>query len=314
MARQLRIEYEGALYHVIARGNEQKKIYSTDKDREKFLDYVQRAHERFGVKIHAYCLMSNHYHLLIETPQANLSRGMQCINSGYTTYYNLKQKRAGHLFQGRYRAILVEKDVYLQELSRYIHLNPVRKKIVENPEEYQWGSYQYYLGRNKKIPEYMEIKTILELFGNKERYREFVMDGVRQEVVDLSRDVRVGCILGGEEFVEEIRGRYFNQDKKSEDIPALRQFKRERKDFKMIREEIDKSKRLNDKDKKKVLIYFIRKYMEKTLGEIAKELLSRKSSSAVSKLIKRLDERRVSDNNLDRIMKDLESKMSKVKV
>lgn len=314
MARQLRIEYEGALYHVIARGNEQKKIYSTDKDKERFLGYIQRAHERFGVKIHAYCLMSNHYHLLIETPQANLSRSMQCINSGYTIYYNLKQKRVGHLFQGRYKAILVEKDVYLQELSRYIHLNPVRKKIVKRPEEYKWSSYQYYLSRNKKIPEYMETKAILEHFKNREMYREFVMDGVRQEIEDFNPMIKAGCILGREEFVEEIKGRYLDQNKKLEDLPGLRQLKKEHKNFKVIREVIDRSKRLSEKEKKKVLIYFMRKYMEKTLGEITRELLIGKSISAVSKIVKRLEERRSRDDKLDRIMKDLEIKMSNVKV
>src|SRR5664279_2859353 len=140
MARPLRIEYPGAFYHVTSRGNEQKDIFRSRKDREKFLGYLESAKERYGAVIHAFCLMNNHYHLLLETPSGNLSQIMRHINGAYTTYFNVKRKRAGHLFQGRYKAILVEADEYAKELSRYIHLNPVRVGIVANPEEYRWSS------------------------------------------------------------------------------------------------------------------------------------------------------------------------------
>ncbi len=121
--RPLRIEYEGALYHVTARGNEKRKIYFTKTDYEKFLQYIAEAEKRYGLLLHCYVLMTNHYHLVIETPMANLSKAMHCINGSYTTYINSKRKRSGHLFQGRYKAILVAKDNNLMELSRYIHLS-----------------------------------------------------------------------------------------------------------------------------------------------------------------------------------------------
>ena len=124
MARPLRITFPGAFYHVTSRGNERKNIYKSKRDREKFLEYLGEAHERYGAIIHAYCLMTNHYHLLIETPDANLPQIMKHLNSSYTTYFNVKRKRFGHLFQGRYKAFLVYKDDYALELSRYIHLNP----------------------------------------------------------------------------------------------------------------------------------------------------------------------------------------------
>jgi REP element-mobilizing transposase RayT len=119
VARPLRIEYPGAFYHVTARGNEKKDIFKSRRDREKFLAYLESATQRYGAVIHAYCLMSNHYHLLLETPHGNLSQIMKHINSAYTIYYNVKRKRAGHLLQGRYKAILIEADSYLCELSRY---------------------------------------------------------------------------------------------------------------------------------------------------------------------------------------------------
>ena len=164
MARPLRIEYPGAYYHVTSRGNEQKDVFKSQRDREKFLDYLKSATMRYGAVIHAFCLMSNHYHLLMETPEGNLSRIMRHINGAYTTYFNVKRKRAGHLFQGRYKAILIEADDYLAELSRYIHLNPVRVGMVERPEQYQWSSYQSYTGQCKH-PEWLRTDFVLSCFA-----------------------------------------------------------------------------------------------------------------------------------------------------
>ncbi|HDO21625.1 MAG TPA: transposase, partial [Nitrospirae bacterium] len=140
MARPLRIEYPGAFYHITSRGNERKDIFKSARDREKFLSYLESSTQRYGAVIHVYCLMTNHYHLLLETPLGNLSQIMRHINGAYTTYFNTRRQRSGHLFQGRYKAIVVDADEYAEELSRYIHLNPVRAGIVERPEEYQWSS------------------------------------------------------------------------------------------------------------------------------------------------------------------------------
>jgi putative transposase len=166
MARPLRIIYPGAYYHVTSRGNEQKDIFKSQKDREKFLEYLESATERYQAVIHAYCLMSNHYHLLLETPAGNLPQIMRHINGAYTTYFNVKRKRAGHLFQGRYKAILIEFDEYAAELTCYIHLNPVRAGIVTSPEEYRWSSYRRYIGL-ETAPKWLKTETILENFGKK---------------------------------------------------------------------------------------------------------------------------------------------------
>ena len=146
MARPLRIQYPGAFYHVMSRGNEQKEIFKSRRDREQFLGYLETATTRYGAVFHSYCLMNNHYHLLLETPEGNLSQIMRHINGAYTTYFNTKRKRAGHLFQGRFKAILIEADEYALELSRYIHLNPVRAGMVETPVTYEWTSYSAYVG------------------------------------------------------------------------------------------------------------------------------------------------------------------------
>ena len=141
------MEYEGAFYHITSRGNERKKIFFTNRDYVRFIEYLEIAQDRFGCVLHAYVLMPNHYHLLLETPQANLGRVMHSLNGSYTTYINVKRKRSGHLFQGRYKSIVIEKDSYLLELSRYIHLNPVRANMKERPEDYPHSSYLEYVKR-----------------------------------------------------------------------------------------------------------------------------------------------------------------------
>ena len=166
MARPLRIEYQGAFYHITSRGNERKDIYKGEQDFIKFLSYLETGVKRYKAVIHVYCLMKNHYHLLLETPRGNLSQIMRHINGAYTTYFNTKRKRTGHLFQGRYKAILVDADEYIGELSRYIHLNPVRAGIVSKPEEYYWSSYQCYIGK-KKTPGWLKTDFILGYFGDK---------------------------------------------------------------------------------------------------------------------------------------------------
>ena len=185
MARALRIEFPGAFYHVTSRGNERKAIFKSLQDREKFLSYLESATERYGAVVHVYCLMDNHYHLLLETPLWNLSKIMQHINGAYTTYFNTKRERSGHLFQGRYKAILVEADEYAKELSRYIHLNPVRAAMVKTPEEYRWSSCQYYTVR-RKAPAWLTRNFILSYFDTKptaamKMYRSFVHTLMDQE-------------------------------------------------------------------------------------------------------------------------------------
>ncbi len=150
MTRQLRIEYEGAFYHVTSRGNERKEIFFTKYDYNKFKEYLGDAQDKYGCRLHCYVLMTNHYHLLMETPNGNISKIMHHINGAYTNYINRKRNRSGHLLQGRYKGILIDQDSYLLELSRYLHLNPVRARMVSKPEEYAYSSYKSFMSRNKE--------------------------------------------------------------------------------------------------------------------------------------------------------------------
>ncbi|MDD2273920.1 MAG: transposase [Desulfuromonadaceae bacterium] len=227
MARPLRIAYPGAYYHVTSRGNEQKDVFKSRRDREKFLEYLASATERYGAAIHAYCLMSNHYHLLLETPEGNLSQIMRHINGAYTTYFNIKRKRAGHLFQGRFKAILVEADEYAVELSRYIHLNPVRAGMVESPGEYLWSSFQSYIGQSK-VPDWLKTDFILGYFGKSKldaakKYGVFVEELIGKEYDSPLQGVIGAAVLGSPGFVESVMETNVGKRELSRDLPALRQ-------------------------------------------------------------------------------------------
>jgi REP element-mobilizing transposase RayT len=147
MARPLRIQFPGALYHVISRGNERKPMVRDDADRQRRLDWLRRTVETYGWRLHAFALMANHEHLFVETPQPNLSAGMQYLNGSYTSYFNRRHRRSGHLFQGRFQGHLIEEEGYFLEVSRYVHLNPVRAKIVKRPGKYPWSSQAAYPAR-----------------------------------------------------------------------------------------------------------------------------------------------------------------------
>ena len=204
MARPLRIEFPGALYHVINRGNARNAIYHSDCDRRDFFHILHHVVKRYRWRCHAYCLMGNHYHLLIETPEANLSKGMRQMNGVYTQSFNRRYRRVGHLFQGRYKAILVERDPYLLEVARYIVLNPVRAKLAEAAAHYPWSSYRSTAGLRQPEP-FLTTAWILGQFAGESRraqhcYRTFVRQGIKGEAAAVAIKGRV--ILGSESFTQ----------------------------------------------------------------------------------------------------------------
>jgi len=226
MARPLRIEFDGAYYHVTSRGDERKEIFRTVADRQRFMEYLSSATTRYGAVIHCYCMMGNHYHLLLQTPHGNLSQIMRHINGAYTTYYNVKRHHAGHLFQGRYKAIVVEADQYALELSRYVHLNPVRSGMVASPEDYRWSSYSSYAGIEQPPP-WLDPNFVLEMFGTdslvrQQRYREFVEDLIGKEYDSPLEHTVASTILGGADFVEAIMADHLEKGIERPDVPALR--------------------------------------------------------------------------------------------
>jgi REP element-mobilizing transposase RayT len=225
MARPLRIEYPGCFYHVTSRGNEQKDIFKSRRDREKFLTYLQSSVERYGARIHAYCLMTNHYHLLMETPKGNLSQIMRHINGAYTTYFNVKRKRFGHLFQGRYKAIIVEADEYSLELSRYLHLNPVRAGMVKKPQDYEWSSYQCYTGLSSP-PDWLSQHLILDHFGAPDqqgKYRSFVETLIGETYETPLKAVVASTLLGSPGFVSAISEKHVGHLNADRSVPAVKQ-------------------------------------------------------------------------------------------
>ena len=203
MARPLRVEFAGAIYHLTSRGNARQKVFFTDADRELFLDTLSQVVSRYGWICYAYCLMANHYHLLVETPKANLSLGMRQLNGMYTQSFNRRHNRVGHLFQGRFKAILVEKESYLLELCRYIVLNPVRVKGKGEIGAWKWSSYRATAGL-ASVPEFLSTDWILGQFGKKrakaqKKYRAFVREGLESRPWE---ELKGQIYLGSEAFIE----------------------------------------------------------------------------------------------------------------
>ena len=225
MARPLRLEYPGALHHVIARGNARLPIVEGNGDRRLFLAVLAQAVGRFNLELHAYCLMTNHYHLLIETPDANLSEAMRQINGIYTQSFNRTHGRSGHLFQGRFKSILVEKEEYLAQLCRYIVLNPVRAGMTDRPEHYPWSSYRATAGYESR-PAWLSTTWLLSVFADsmdlaQKEFRHFVQAPLGTE--DTLQDRIVGGLfLGGQKFRETLSGLLKSREHESELSKASR--------------------------------------------------------------------------------------------
>jgi REP element-mobilizing transposase RayT len=223
MARPIRIEYPGAWYHITCRGNERRSIFKDDTDRQKLLEILSSSIELYNVELHAYVLMSNHLHLVVKTREANLQKFMQRFNTSYMVYFNRKNKRRGHLFQGRYKAILKEADSYLLELSRYVHLNPVRLKkyskrsmeeklaIIQN---YGWSSYRGYI-HTRKRQSFVTYLMMVEMLAGRDDsrgrrvYKQFVLDGIAKQMQKgMWEAVRGQVVLGSDSFVDYIYERF----------------------------------------------------------------------------------------------------------
>jgi len=206
MSRPLRIEYAKAVYHVSSRGNGRRPIFRDDKDRERFLNILEEVNDRYHWLCHAYCLMNNHYHLVIETPDGNLSKGMRQLNGVYTMHFNRRHGSVGHVFQGRYKAILIQKESHLLEVCRYVVLNPVRAKGVRIPERWRWSSYRATGGIERAHP-CLTTDWVLGQFALKrrtaeKRYRAFVMDGIGgRRIWD---EVKGQSIFGDGDFVSRL--------------------------------------------------------------------------------------------------------------
>jgi len=275
MSRPLRVQYEGAFYHIIARGQRRESIFRNDGDRNQFLERLGITISKYNLRLHAYCLMDNHYHLLLETPEGNLSPAMRYFNGSYANYFRIKHRLVGSIFQGRYKSIIVEKDDYLLQLSAYIHLNPVRAKIVEKPENYKWSSFQYY-SKNGEVPGFLYAHEILGKYGDDYPHHVYEIMGMPKKEVDellnvkksvLGSDVLISHVL---ECVKERKG--VDRDIELPEYARLKYSTKEKifeiiiSNFKVTTEDILSRKRGNVY--RKLAIYGLKRYTGLKLKEI----------------------------------------------
>lgn len=320
MGRPLRIEYEGALYHITSRGNERRKIFLDDRDRITFLEILKDYHARFGILIHSYVLMDNHYHLILETPKGNLLKVMHGINSRYTIYFNRRHNRVGHLFQGRYKAIIVDKDAYLVPLSRYVHLNPVRARVVEKPEHYRWSTYCGYIGKGK-MDTWVEYSWVLSKFNQNKKavseYKKYTEEGLKLKIESPLRDLLGQVILGGDEFREKIKG-IFDGRQISQEIIERKRFSNKPLPVDVVKavakafgveEGYIKERGRRENVARAVAIYIMQRYSGMSNEEIGK-IFGGIHYSAVSKAVSRLEEEMADDKKL---CKSVEGIISHVK-
>lgn len=322
MSRPLRIEIKNGIYHVTSRGWERRVLVRDDRDRQEWFKLLDRVVVRCGWRFFAWALMGNHFHLFFQTPEANLSAGMHDLNSGYATWFNRRHRRVGSLFQGRFKAILVEDESYCWALSRYIHLNPVRARMVERPEDYPWSSYQHYL-RSRKAPGWLDWQSVLaEICKDRRRahreYQRFVEEGLHGKIVSPLKEVVGKVLLGSTEWVEQMR-HVLGLSEADVNISELRQLtwrpSQEQielavaEEFGVERSEL-LAKRIRNNDARVAAVYLIRKLTSVSATQLAQRY-GGVSQAAISKTVQRaemrLDQQRRWKQRLSRLERFLRS-------
>lgn len=324
MARPWRIQYEGAIYHVMSRGVGGGNIYLTNDDYSRFLDYVASAREKFNLDIFAFVLMSNHYHILLRTNEANLSRTMQWIQTAYSVYYNRNHKRSGHLFQGRYKSVLVENESYWHILSLYIHLNPIRAGMVKKLREYKWSSYHDYVNVMKRN-KWVNSEAVLEgICSNKQEsrreYRKLIREASGREN-DFLEDIKYGMILGSDKFVGWVQRKFIDRTEKEDaDLPQKKRISDEGVIERVVGEimhnyKVDKTTLLQRKrhipfEARDVSMYILKTYTgltNKAIGEMFGV-----SISAVNKAAIRINAQSKTSKNFRRKLEEIADSAFKV--
>jgi putative transposase len=318
MSRPLRIEYPGAFYHVINRGHRQEAIVSDQRDKERFISQVSRMSRQFNVLVHSYCLMTNHYHLIIETPEGNLSRAIQWLNVSYAAYFNRRHDYTGHLFQGRFKSVLVEAGEYLEALSRYIHLNPVRAGVASCAWAYAWSSCRYFVG-SEIPPGWLEVNRILAGFGRKRtaarlRYTAYLSEATQANPLD---DLVGGSLLGSKSFIDWIGETFLSTEKVDREIPQLKELK-PHPDVETIVEEVAKqfhvsTKRILTSGHKRNMERDVAIYLSRELSGMSCQALGRHfggiSGAGVTMRFNRIESFMRKDHKLTKSIKLLYDKL-----
>jgi len=316
MARPLRVEFKDAYYHIIARGDELKSLFVDNSDFKRYIRLLHRYRNEFRVDIIAYCLMNTHLHLEVRTPLANISKFMHALHSAYTSYYNYRHKSRGHLFQGRFKSPLVDKDSYLLELSRYIHNQAVRAGICLTPLEYQWSSYRFFV--TSQVSQIVSPDIVLRLYGTdidkaRRRYRRFVE---KELGPDIMEEVKRRVVYGSDTFQEKILA--LINDKSSHDLPEVRTLRRGIKTDRIkeiVAEKYNisadmllrKGKQYVKKDfaePRDLALYLTRIFTENTHREIGKSF-GGLSNSMVSRQINKMTERIKTDAIIQEIAEEV---------
>jgi len=321
MSRPLRIEYPGAWYHVMNRGRRAENVFSDRADYEGFLDLLKDSSEMWNVKIAAYCLMPNHYHMLIQTADANLSRFMRHVNGVYTQRFNWLHGCDGPLFRGRFKSILVDKDAYLLQLARYIHRNPLEAGIVDKLGAYEWSSHKGYVSRARKW-DWLSRDYVLCMLTKEKRqqgraYRQFVAKGNREEIVQVFEGKRLPWLLGSDRFMDWVKDGFF-KGKHHEKIPDSRGLAPDREKIKkevcrfyqVKQDDLLRSKRGVFNEPRNVAIFLSRRVRGDRLDEIGRDF-NLKRYSSVSTVIERMKAQISRDRKLRRRVEKLRTLLTK---
>jgi len=321
MSRPLRLEYPHAWYHVLNRGRRRESIFRDPKDYEIFLRTVQEACEYWHLRVAAYCLLTNHYHLLVQTPNGNLSRCLRHVDGVYTQRFNRRHGHDGSLFRGRYKALLVEADAYLLQLVRYIHRNPLEAGLPGTLEDYPWSSHQSYLSRSSK-GEWLYKDGVLEMLAAdpSERsgaYRRLIAEEADEKLKQIFSGKRWPAFLGSEKFIAGVKGRFFSKQRDSE-IAQRRELAPElshvlavvSRAYRVKEKDLFHSRRGQENEARNVAIYLSRRVRGDRLQEIG-EAFKIGRYSTVSSVVERVRVRMGRDESLCKRVNDLISTLLK---
>lgn len=319
MPRSQRLEFEDAWYHVLDRGANHQQTFLDEADYKNFLSLLAECHKIWALETHAYCLIPNHYHLLVKTPRGNLSSAMRHLNGVYTQRFNKVHQRDGALFRGRYKAILVDADSYLLQVARYVHLNPVKAKLVQKPEDYNWSSYRFYLNPAKK-PYFLHLNNLLDYFGKASDapngFQKFTVAGIDEETQAFYEHKKLSPIFGNKSFIEKIKNNFNSSPAGQPEIPQQKELLRYppsideiirmvSQAFEVSLETLLVSKPKKANEARNIAIYLCRTLGGWPLGQITKTF-GNGSVSAVGNVVYRIKESLEKDKELKKRIKDIE--------
>jgi putative transposase len=321
MARRLRIQYPGAIYHLMARGNGGQDIVCDDADRDRLVEYLGRAAIRCSWQVYAFAVMSNHLHVVLKTPLPNLARGMQSFLSAYANWWARRHRYSGHVFQGRYRTELVEDETYLWTVTRYVHLNPVRARLVEHPTRWNWSSYAGY-ARDRRRLEWVAYDPLLAAWagefggsGAAAAYRRYVTAGLSQATESPWTDAHHGWILGSQKFVDRVRAMVSNEPRRDrrresrriQGLSVSRVSEVVCAEFGIERSVL--SQRGSRHPARAAMAYVARRHTAATNGELV-EILGLSRAESVPNLTRRFDSWMASDRQVRKQLRRLEDKLN----